>query len=216
MNKKTELASQLMDNEAIDITMVDALVAEQKRSANNATADDSWYSFHLIRDVLQGKTPEFVVPELHVKIAEAIAEEPTLMVPEAHREINGWRRKISEWAEQLTSYAIAASVCTFILYSVQQIQTPDIEAPSAITTLELIEPTDYQIANQTSPLQDELLDISRMSTIYGGQHMGKYVQGVNYSVAIPLKPITEKRVFELNSLEDKQKAEEQQSTPPRQ
>lgn len=215
MNKKTELASQLMDNETIDVSMVDELIAEQKRSANNASSDDSWYNFHLIRDVLQGKTPEFVAPDLHLKIAEAIAEEPTLMVPEAHREIKGWRRKISEWGEQLTSYAIAASVCTFILYSVQQIQTPDVEAPSAIATLELIEPTDYQIANQTSPLQEQLLDISRMSTIYGGQHMGKYVQGVNYSVAIPLKPITEKRVLDLNSLEEKQKAEEEQSTPPK-
>ena len=212
MNNKTELASRLMDNDAVDISTVDELIAEHKQTEK----DTSWYSFHLIRDVLQAKTSDFIAPDLHLKIAEAIAEEPTLMVPEAHKELNSWRRKLSEWGEQLTSYAIAASVCTFILYTVQQVQTPELEVPSAITTLELIEPTDYQIANQTSPFQEQLLDISRMSTIYGGQHMGKYVQGVNYSVAIPLKPITEKKVLELDTPDSEEQAEQAQNAEPNQ
>ena len=46
--------------------------------------------------------------------------------------------------------------------------------------------------------------------------MGKYVQGVNYSVAIPLMPITEKKVLDLNSLEEKQQAEEEQTPNPKQ
>jgi hypothetical protein len=163
---------------------------------------DAWYRFHLIRDLMQNKTADIIAPDLHLRIAQAVAEEPTLMVPAAHKELKTWRRKISELGEQLTSYAIAASVCTFILYSVQQIQTPEVETNSAITTLELIEPTDYQIANQISPLQEQLLDISRMSTIYGGENIGQYAQGVNYSVAIPLKPLTEKQLLELPTPEE--------------
>ena len=207
MKKDTELASQLMDNESVDSYAVDELL-------NNKEQRDAWYEFHLIRDVMQGKTSDFVAPDLHIRIAEAIAEEPTLMVPEARRELKGWRRKIGEWSEQLTSYAIAASVTTFIVFSVQQIQTPTDESPSAITTLELIEPTEYQIANQTSPLQEQLLDISRMSTIYGGQHMNDYIQGVNYSVAIPLQSITEMNVLDLDDdAESAETDDEDKSTP---
>ncbi len=208
MTKDTELASQLMDSEAVDAQAVNDLMRDQSQH-------DSWNSFHLIRDLMQGKTADFVAPDLHLRIAEAIAEEPTLMVPAARREVNSWRRRISEWGEQLTSYAIAASVTTFILYSVQQIQTPTPETPSAITTLELIVPSDYQIANQTSAFQESLLDFSRMSTIYGGQHMNRYVQGVNYSVAIPLQAITEKRVLELESESDQKEPSDSnaKSTP---
>lgn len=205
MKKDTELASQLMDYESVDSKAVDDLI-------NNEHQQQSWSDFHLIRDLMQGKTSEFVAPDLHIRIAQAIAEEPTLMVPAAVREVKSWRRRFSEWGEQLTSYAIAASVTTFILYSVQQIQSPPLDTPSAITTLELIEPSDYQIANQTSAFQEQLLDISRMSTIYGGQHMERYIQGVNYSVAIPLEPVTE-RVLDLESEQQKKDSDADKKAP---
>ena len=195
MKQKYEQSLEIMDNEAVSPESVDSLI-------NDKDSHDAWYRFHLIRDVIQDKTSDVIAPDLHIRIAEAIADEPTLLVPDARREVAGWRRKITQWGEQLTSYAIAASVTTFILFSVQQMQTPEIENSSAITTLELIEPTDYQLANnELSPMQENLLDLSRMSSIYGGQHMGKYVQGVNYSIAIPLKPITEKKVLEPETTE---------------
>lgn len=206
MNKNDNPSLSIMDNESVSHEAIDSVI-------KNESSRDSWYRWHLIRDLIQNKTADFVAPDLHLRIAQAIAEEPTLMVPAARREVSNWRRKISQWGEQLTSYAIAASVTTFILYSVQQIQTPSLENSSAITTLELIEPTDYQIANQASPLQEQLLDYSRMSSIYGGQHMANYVQGVNYSVAIPLRPLAEKQVLKLSTPEESNDDKDKQQAP---
>jgi len=208
MSSNLEQLSELMDAESASQQDVEDLLQAKENH-------DSWASFHLIRDLLQNKTAEYVAPNLHLRIAEAIAEEPTLLVPEARKEMKNWRQKLTQWGEQLTSYAIAASVTTFILYSVQQIQTPLPENSSAITTLQLIEPSEYQIANTNSPLQEKLLDFTRMSSIYGSQVMAPYVQGVNYSNTITLKPITEKKVLEVQQpTESEVKTEEQSQQHP--
>ena len=98
-----------MDNESLSHKDVDALVADAEQR-------EQWTTFHLIRDLMQGKTADVVAPAFHQRVALAIADEPNLMVPDAIKELKGWRRNVVAWMEQLGSYAVAASVTVAILY----------------------------------------------------------------------------------------------------
>lgn len=201
MSQTNEHISSVMDNESLSPRDVDAILADTK-------ARDTWTSYHLIRDLMQDKTADVVAPSLHEQIAMAIANEPSLMVPAAVKDVKSWRKTVSAWAEQLTSYAVAASVTIAILYGIQLNQPQETLQPTtASKTLELQQPENYQASNEITPLQEQLLDISRMSSIYGGQNVGRYVQGVNYSIEVPLKPVVKKAQPEQA---DKKKSEQKQ------
>ncbi|MBT8449374.1 MAG: hypothetical protein KJO69_06770 [Gammaproteobacteria bacterium] len=199
MSQTNETYTSIMDNESFSQKDVDALLADDSQR-------EQWTSFHLISDLMQNKTADVVAPTLHQRIAVAIADEPTLMLPDAVREVKAWRRTVTNWLEQVGSYAVAASVTIAILYGIQLNQAPQTLQPTtAGKTLELLQPENYVVSKEISPLQEQLLDISRMSSIYGGQTVAPYVRGVNYSIEIPLKPIVKKAQPEPS---DKQQSEQ--------
>ena len=201
MSQTNEHISSIMDNESLSQKDVDALMAD-------ADQRDTWTSFHLIRDLMQDKTASVVAPSLHEQIAQAIANEPSLMVPTAVKDVKSWRRTMSAWAEQLGSYAVAASVTVVILYSLQLTQAPqNVQPVTAGKTLELTQPENYQANASVTPLQEQLLDISRMSSIYGNGTVAPYVKGVNYSIEVPLKPIVKKP--EATKSVEEEKSEQQ-------
>ena len=71
----------------------------------------SWQSYHLVRDALSSNLNEGVSTQLHLRIAAAMEDEPTILAPQATKR---------PWAKQAAGLAIAASVAGIAIIGVQQ------------------------------------------------------------------------------------------------
>lgn len=127
MGMQKEKLSALMDGEAVDTELLNAL-------GRDAELQKSWQSYHLIRDTLRGEMTESVIKiDIAAQVADAIAREPVRIAPEAVPEsqprpetwagLPFWA-KIRPWASQLTQVGVAACVSLAVIVGVQNYNTP--------------------------------------------------------------------------------------------
>ncbi|EJL92336.1 anti-sigma-E factor RseA [Pantoea sp. BIGb0393] len=116
-----EKLSALMDGETLDNELLASL-------SKDADLQQSWESYHLIRDTLRGDIGEVLHFDISARVAAAIENEPTRkvtpLIPEAQPEPSRyekmpfWRRGGS-WAAQLTQVGVAACVSLAVIVGVQ-------------------------------------------------------------------------------------------------
>ncbi|MFP9230313.1 anti-sigma-E factor RseA [Pectobacterium cacticida] len=120
-----EKLSALMDGEAVDSELLNVL-------SQDDALQQSWQSYHLIRDTLRGDVSEQVLHlDIASRVAAAIEKEPVRLVPQAQPESQPrptewmkmpfWHR-IRPWGSQLTQIGVAACVSLAVIVGVQNYQ----------------------------------------------------------------------------------------------
>ncbi|WP_437609582.1 anti-sigma-E factor RseA [Erwinia sp. V71] len=121
-----EKLSALMDGETLDNELLSAL-------SKDATLQQSWESYHLIRDTMRGDVGEVVHFDIAARVAAAIENEPvrnvTTLIPEAQPEPERWEKmpfwsRVRPWAAQLTQVGVAACVSLAVIIGVQHYNQP--------------------------------------------------------------------------------------------
>ncbi|MGK3143362.1 anti-sigma-E factor RseA [Pantoea sp. C2G6] len=121
-----EKLSALMDGETLDNELISAL-------SKDAELQQSWKSYHLIRDTLRGDVDAFLHFDISASVAAAIENEPrrsvTPLIPEAQPEPSRWEKmpfwkKARPWAAQLTQVGVAACVSLAVIVGVQHYNQP--------------------------------------------------------------------------------------------
>ena len=120
-----EKLSALMDGEAVDSELLGAL-------SRDDALQQSWQSYHLIRDAMRGDVSENVIHlDIASRVAAAIEKEPVRLVPQAQPESQPqpveWKKmpfwhKIRPWGSQLTQVGVAACVSLAVIVGVQNYQ----------------------------------------------------------------------------------------------
>lgn len=192
--QKRQYVDAIMTNELASDVELEALIRDPEMRS-------IWARFHLVSDLIKDQVAEVIDPQLDSRIFAAIQSEPELLVPSARRQMSAWRTTIKSFSEQATGFAIAASVTAIMVFAVQTLNnpsTPKIEN-SAITSLQLLNVDSSLITEQPeyTNVQEFLLDYTRQGSLYGLQDMTPFVSVVNYSVAVPLKPTSDKVYYNL-------------------
>ncbi|MBD9552179.1 anti-sigma-E factor RseA [Pantoea sp. PNT01] len=121
-----EKLSALMDGETLDNELFSAL-------SKDAELQNSWASYHLIRDTMRGDTGDVLHFDISARVAAAIEKEPkrsvTTLIPEAQPEPSRWEKmpfwkKARPWAAQLTQVGVAACVSLAVIVGVQHYNQP--------------------------------------------------------------------------------------------
>lgn len=121
-----EQLSALMDGEVLDSELLGSL-------GKDKSLQQTWQSYHLIRDTLRGDMSAVVHFDIADRVAAALENEPVRLVPqpvtESQPQPGQWRKmpfwnKVRPWASQLTQVGIAACVSLAVLVGVQQYNHP--------------------------------------------------------------------------------------------
>ncbi|MCT4708998.1 anti-sigma-E factor RseA [Enterobacteriaceae bacterium H11S18] len=116
-----EQLSALMDGETLDSELLGTL-------SKDASLQQSWESYHLIRDTMRGDTSELLHFDISAKVMAAIENEPvrqvTPLIPEQQPQPQHWQKmqfwqKVRPWASQLTQMGVAACVSLAVIVGVQ-------------------------------------------------------------------------------------------------
>lgn len=139
-----EKLSALMDGESFDSELLSSL-------SQDRTLQQSWQSYHLIRDTLRGDVGQVMHLDIADRVAAALEKEPARLVPYAVQESqpqpHTWQKmpfwdKVRPWASQITQIGMAACVSLAVIVGVQHYNQPT--APSnasespAFTTLPIM------------------------------------------------------------------------------
>ncbi|EKZ9490969.1 anti-sigma-E factor RseA [Enterobacter hormaechei] len=120
-----EKLSALMDGETLDNELLDEL-------SHSPEMQQTWESYHLIRDTLRGDTSEVLHFDISARVMAAIENEPvhqtTPLIPEAQPAPHQWQKmpfwhKVRPWASQLTQMGVAACVSLAVVVGVQHYNT---------------------------------------------------------------------------------------------
>ena len=116
-----EQLSALMDGETLDSELLNTL-------SKDKTLQQSWESYHLIRDTMRGDTSENLHFDIAANVMAAIENEParqvTSLIPEQQPQPQQWQKmpfweKVRPWASQLTQMGVAACVSLVVIVGVQ-------------------------------------------------------------------------------------------------
>ncbi|HEY1847041.1 MAG TPA: anti-sigma-E factor RseA [Buttiauxella sp.] len=116
-----EQLSALMDGETLDSELLNTL-------SKDKNLQQSWESYHLIRDTMRGDTSEILHFDISASVMAAIANEPvrqvTPLIPEQQPQPQQWQKmpfwqKVRPWASQLTQMGVAACVSLAVIVGVQ-------------------------------------------------------------------------------------------------
>ncbi|MEY4474964.1 MAG: sigma-E factor negative regulatory protein [Pseudomonadota bacterium] len=121
-----EKLSALMDGETLDSELLGSL-------SQDKALQQSWQSYHLIRDTLRGDVGEVLHLDIASRVAAALKNEPVRFtpgaVPESQPQPHVWQRmflgaKIRPWISQITQVGVAACVSLAVIVGVQQYNQP--------------------------------------------------------------------------------------------
>ena len=125
LGMQKEKLSALMDGETLDNELLDEL-------SHSPEMQQTWESYHLIRDSLRGDTSEVLHFDISARVMAAIENEPvhqtTPLIPEAQPAPHQWQKmpfwhKVRPWASQLTQMGVAACVSLAVIVGVQHYNT---------------------------------------------------------------------------------------------
>jgi len=111
-NKIDEKMSAFMDDE-YHSDAIDYLKQEPEARAR-------WMRYHLIRDVLSGHTSAVPSSDFAQRISAVLENEPTILAPKSARQ------RIQKSVKQVAGLAIAATVATVAVLTVQNNNVPDV------------------------------------------------------------------------------------------
>jgi sigma-E factor negative regulatory protein RseA len=116
---KFETVSMLVDDYQLTDVHLDRLSKDPQLS-------DTWQHYHLIGDVMRSEVPETIHLDLSARIAQAIAEEPTILAPVARKSFTEQvKAKVVLFAKPVGQMAIAASAAGLMILGVQQTNVAD-------------------------------------------------------------------------------------------
>lgn len=112
---KFETVSSLVDSyQAQEDTVLQDMLKDNDMS-------DTWQRYHLIGDVMRDELPDELDFDLTDTIANAIAEEPTVLAPTAKPSIKETlKAKVVQFSKPFGQVAIAASAAGLMVVGVQQ------------------------------------------------------------------------------------------------
>lgn len=131
---KFETISSLVDNysapEQNSEQVIDEILKDEHLSA-------SWQKYHLIGDVIRDEVPKTLQLDLSTQIAEAIADEPSILAPKPSQTTHnskGLKAKVIQLMKPVGQLAIAASAAGLMVLGVQQntADTNEIITPSQV------------------------------------------------------------------------------------
>ncbi|OKP48810.1 anti-sigma factor [Serratia marcescens] len=139
-----EKLSALMDGESFDSELLSSL-------SQDRTLQQSWQSYHLIRDTLRGDIGQVMHFDIADRVAAALEKEPARLVPSAVQESqpqpHTWPKmpfwdKVRPWASQITQIGMAACVSLAVIVGVQHYNQPSAQSNAsespAFTTLPIM------------------------------------------------------------------------------
>ncbi|WP_442801521.1 anti-sigma-E factor RseA [Serratia rubidaea] len=128
-----EKLSALMDGESLDNELLSSL-------SQDRALQQSWQSYHLIRDTLRGDVGQVIHLDIAERVAAALEKEPARLVPsavpESQPQPETWQKmpfwhKVRPWASQLTQVGVAACVSLAVIVGVQHYNQPDATQPGS-------------------------------------------------------------------------------------
>jgi sigma-E factor negative regulatory protein RseA len=127
---KFEKISSLVDNYHND---KDQSVELFEQLNTDSALADTWSHYHLIGDVLRDELPSKISLDFSTQIAQAIADEPTVLAPKKSTLFNAVKAKVVQFSKPLGQVAIAASAAGLMIIGVQQnIAQNEIVMPSQV------------------------------------------------------------------------------------
>lgn len=143
-----EKLSALMDGESIDNEIICSL-------SQDRAVQQSWHSYHLVRDTLRGDIGDVIHLDIADKIAVALQSEPALNVaqlvqsqphPDTWQKMPFWN-KVRPWFAQVGQIAVAACVSLAVIVGVQQYNQPDSDSSPEVPVFNTI-----PLGGQASPV----------------------------------------------------------------
>ena len=128
-----EKLSALMDGESLDSELLSSL-------SKDRALQQSWQSYHLIRDTLRGDIGQVMHLDIADRVAAALEKEPARLVPsavpESQPQPHTWQKmpfwhKVRPWASQITQIGMAACVSLAVIVGVQQYNQPAEQSAAA-------------------------------------------------------------------------------------
>ena len=111
---KFETVSSLVDNYQASDDVFDELVKDNHMS-------ETWQRYHLIGDAMRDELPHSLNTDMSSAIANAIAEEPTVLAPIAKPSFSETvKAKVVQFSKPFGQVAIAASAAGLMVIGVQQ------------------------------------------------------------------------------------------------
>ena len=111
---KFETVSSLVDNYQTNDDVFDELVKDNHMS-------ETWQRYHMIGDAMRDELPHSLNTDLSASIANAIAEEPTVLAPIAKPSLTeSVKAKVVQFSKPFGQVAIAASAAGLMVIGVQQ------------------------------------------------------------------------------------------------
>ncbi|MFB1014436.1 MAG: sigma-E factor negative regulatory protein RseA [Alteromonadaceae bacterium] len=99
----------------------------------DSVLSDTWSHYHLIGDVLRDELPSKISLDFSTQIAQAIADEPTVLAPKKLTLFNVVKAKVVQFSKPFGQVAIAASAAGLMILGVQQnVAQNEIVMPSQV------------------------------------------------------------------------------------
>ena len=151
---KFETVSSLVDQQVVGDEYLDDIVESD-------TLSDTWERYHLIGDVMRDEVAESISLDMSASIADAIAQEPTVLAPKRNAIASKVKAKVVQFAKPFGQVAIAASAAGLMVLGVQtNVAENDVITPTqqVVQTMPLggvADPVSFNYAteNQTSKKQ---------------------------------------------------------------
>jgi sigma-E factor negative regulatory protein RseA len=134
---KFETVSLLVDNyqrndESFDEALFDLIEDEQ--------LSDTWERYHLMGDVIRGEIAEVLPQDFAAQIAQAIADEPTVLAPSNKATVKRpLKAKIVRLFKPVGQLAIAASAAGLMILGVQQNVAQNNDATNNILPSQIVQ-----------------------------------------------------------------------------
>ena len=127
---KFEKVSSLVDNYH-DVKNENIDLFDQLNT--DSVLSDTWSHYHLIGDVLRDELPSKISLDFSTQIAQAIADEPTVLAPKKSTLFNVVKAKVVQFSKPFGQVAIAASAAGLMILGVQQnVAQNEIVMPSQV------------------------------------------------------------------------------------
>ncbi len=155
--------------------------------AADTDSHDKWQSYHMIGDAMRGELPQTLSLDLSQSIADAIEQEPTILVPKPEKEAveevvtPAAKSNVVSLFKQFGQYAIAASVALVAVVGVQNYNASPESGAEPLPVLDTrplmgsVSPVSYQTgANQNankSYSNEQITEQRRRINAYIQDHM---------------------------------------------
>lgn len=132
---KFETISSLVDNYRVDEQSSEQAIEDMLKDERLSSA---WQQYHLIGDVIRDEIPPTLQLNLSAQIADAIAEEPSILAPKSINTVSNsqgnFKAKVVQLIKPFGQLAIAASAAGLMIIGVQQntADTNEVITPSQV------------------------------------------------------------------------------------